>query len=96
MIDGILDAIVTILITPLQVVLIPIDALLAKIPILAQIPSYISPIVSWIGDIPKFIVYVLGVNPELWNALFLIVILQLTLLPAINVIKMIIAWIRGT
>lgn len=96
MIDSILDAIIPILIFPLQAALIPIDALLSKIPVLSDLPTYIAPLTSFVGGIPKFIVYILGVNPGLWNALFLIVILQLTVVPGINAGKKIINWIRGS
>jgi hypothetical protein len=92
--DFIIDAFVTLLILPLQVVLIPIDALLAKIPGISAIPQAINGILQFIGSIPSTMVSLTGINPFIWNSLFLVFLLFVGLAPAIQIIKKVWAWVR--
>ena len=92
--NPVIDALVTFLLLPLQLILIPIDAFLAKIPGLAAIPSAISNIGQYIGHFPSTIVNLIGVNPLLWNTVFLTFLLYITVVPAINLLKKIWAWFR--
>lgn len=94
MIPDILDILITVLILPLQVVLIPIDALLAKIPGIAAIPAAISGVLSFVGSIPSTIVSLTGIQPLVWNALFVIFVLYIGLAPAIQGVKKVWAWVR--
>jgi hypothetical protein len=88
------DVIVTLLFLPLQVILVPIDALLATIPGIGAVPSAISSIFSFIGSIPATIVKLSGASPILWNAMFIIFVLWIGLAPTINVFKKVWAWVR--
>lgn len=91
---AILDTIVNILFVPLQLVLLPIDALLAQIPGITVIPQSINYIVSFIGTIPETIVALFGISPFLWNAQFLLFIIYIGVLPLINGVKKIWEWVR--
>jgi len=83
-----------ILILPLQAVLIPVDMLLANIPGIGSVSSAISSIIALIGSMPSTIVNLFGINPFLWNALFLTFIAYVTFTPTIQMIKKIWAWVR--
>ena len=88
------DVIITILILPLQVVLLPIDALLAQIPGIGIVASSITQLTSFIGTIPETLVNLTGIAPLLWNVFFLTFILWLTATPTINMLKKVWAWVR--
>jgi len=90
MVEGLLD----ILILPLQLLLVPIDALLSQITGLNVIPQSINAITALIGNIPSTIVSLTGMSPFLFNSVILISILNLTAVPAINITKRIWAWVR--
>lgn len=90
----VLDVIVTILILPLQVVLIPIDALLAKIPGIAAVPSAINGIVTFVASVPSTLVNITGIHPLIWNALFVTFVLYIGLAPGIQGIKKVWSWVR--
>jgi hypothetical protein len=92
--DFIVDVLVTILLLPLQLVLVPIDALLAQIPGIGMVPSAINAMLGFVGSIPSLIVSITGVAPFLWNALFIVFVMYITLAPGIAVIKKIWAWVR--
>lgn len=83
-----------ILVIPLQLILIPVDALLSQIPGLSVIPVSINAIVSLVGNIPSTLVHITGTSPILWNATIIVLILNLTAIPAINIGKRIWAWVR--
>ena len=93
-IETITDALITIMLVPLQVVLIPIDALLAKIPGIAAVPSSISSILGVLGALPSTMVNITGINPLLWNVMLVTFTLFITLAPGINTIKKVWAWVR--
>ncbi len=88
------SVILDVLLLPLQLVLIPIDALLAQIPGIGQIPSYINSLFSLIGQLPATLVALTGIAPILWNVALLTFLVFFTLSPAINVFKKIWEWIR--
>jgi len=88
------DAIVNILFLPLQLILAPVDALLAQIPGIGQIPAAISSMGNFIGSIPSTLVSLFGINPIIWNSLFLTFVLFIGLAPAIQGVKKIWAWVR--
>ena len=90
----IVSIIVSVLLLPLQVILIPVDALLAQIPGIGIIPSAIIAVTTFIGSLPSTLVNVLGINPAIWNVFFLTFILYVTASPAISVIKKVWAWVR--
>lgn len=79
---------------PLQFILIPIDALLAQIPGIGMIPSFISNLFSFIGQIPQTLVSLTGLSPILWNLAIGAFLVFFTLSPAINIIKKIWAFVR--
>jgi hypothetical protein len=86
--------IVDILLIPLQFILIPLDALLSNIPGISAIPDALSSVLYVIGTIPSTMVVLLGANPILWNAVFLLFVLYIGAAPAIQLVKRIWAWIR--
>lgn len=90
MVEGLLE----ILLLPLQLLLIPVDALLNQIPGLSIIPVSIMAIVDLVGNIPSTLVYITGLSPILWNTTIFIMILNLTAIPAINMGKRVWAWVR--
>ena len=92
--DTIFTTIISILLVPLQLVLIPIDALLAQIPGLSAVPDAINAVVGFIGVLPATFVHLLGINPLLWNAIFITFLLYVSIAPGIQIIKKIIAWVR--
>lgn len=92
--DIIIDTLLTVLIAPLQLVLLPIDALLNNIPNIALIPQSISAITQFVGAIPSTIVKLTGASPVLWNLLIVTFVLYLTLTPSISVLKKVWAWVR--
>lgn len=79
---------------PLQFILIPIDALLAQIPGIGVIPSYINSLFSLIGSLPSTLVSLTGIAPLLWNIAIGVFVLFFTLSPSINIVKKIWAWLR--
>lgn len=79
---------------PLQLVLIPVDALLAQIPGIGLIPGYISSLFSFIGSVPQTIVALTGLSPLLWNLAIGTFVVFFTLSPTINIIKKLWAWLR--
>lgn len=79
---------------PLQLILVPVDALLAQIPGIGQIPSAINQLFSFIGTVPQTIVALTGLSPLLWNLAIGTFVLFFTLSPAINIVKKIWAWLR--
>ena len=89
-----LGLILDIALLPLQLVLIPIDSLLANIPGIGLIPSYIQSLFSFIGGIPQTLVALTGIAPLLWNIAIGTFILFFTLSPTINVVKKLWAWLR--
>lgn len=92
--DFVTDTIITILLLPLQAVLIPIDALLAKIPGIGAIPSAINGILQFVGSIPGTILNLTGINPILWNTMLSIFVLYIVLAPGIQGMKKVWAWVR--
>lgn len=92
--DFITDALITILLLPLQVLFIPIDFLLEQIPGISAIPDAISGVTTFIGAIPSLIISILGIEPLIWNALFMTFILYITAAPGIQLIKKVWAWVR--
>lgn len=93
-IGDIIQTIATILILPLQIVLLPIDMIFAQIPGISVIPSAVRSILAFIGSIPETIVYLFGINPILWNCIFLTFTFYITASPAIQIIKKVWAWVR--
>jgi hypothetical protein len=89
-----LDLITTVLLLPLQLILIPIDMFLNLIPNIEIVPQAISAIVGYIGFLPSTLVYLLGLSPFLWNAMFLTFILYITIAPSIQMGKKVWAWVR--
>lgn len=83
-----------VMLLPLQLILIPIDALIALIPGLDVVPGYITAISSFVGDIPSTIVNLSGVSPILWNAVFLMFLTYISLAPSVNLFKLIWRYIR--
>lgn len=92
--DFVVDILVNILILPIQVLLIPIDSVLAQIPGISIVPSALSGFSGFIGSIPQTIVSITGIYPQLWNMFFLSFILFMTVMPSINLIKKVWAWVR--
>jgi len=93
--DTIISNIITVLAMPLQLILIPFDMLLSQINGIEAIPQALSDITQFFTTIPETIVKLLGINPILWNGLFLTFVLYYTLAPSIQIVKKIVAWIRG-
>ena len=93
-VGDIIHTIATILILPLQIVLVPIDMIFAQIPGIGVIPSAIRSILTFIDSIPETIVYLLGINPILWNCIFIAFTLYITASPTIQIIKKVWAWVR--
>lgn len=89
-----LSVVLDVLLWPLQVVLIPVDALLAKIPGIGAVPHAINAVVSTVSYVPSTLVSIFGIQPILWNALFLIFILYIALAPSIQTIKKFYSWWR--
>lgn len=89
-----LSLILDVALLPLQVILIPIDALLAQIPGIGLIPGYIASLFSFIGSIPQTIVALTGIAPLLWNLAIGTFLVFFTLSPAINIVKKLWAWLR--
>lgn len=90
----IVDILVTILILPIQVILIPVDAVLAQIPGISVVPSSLNGFASFVGSIPQTVVSITGIHPQLWNMFFLSFILFISVMPSINMIKKVWAWVR--
>lgn len=88
------SVLIDIMILPLQLVLVPIDYLLANIPGIAAIPSAISGVLSLIGAIPSTLVYLFGINPLIWNSLIMTFLAYITFSPTIQFAKKIWAWVR--
>lgn len=86
--------IVDVLLLPLQLVLVPIDALLSHVPGLSAVPAAIGSIFLIIGSIPATIVGLIGLNPVLWNILVITFVLYITAAPGINLLKKMWAWVR--
>lgn len=86
--------ILDVLLLPLQLIMVPIDSLLAQIPGIGQIPSYIASFFSFIGNMPATVVRLTGIAPAIWNTALLVFLLFFTLSPSINVAKKIWAWVR--
>lgn len=91
--SDLIGALVTALLMPFQLVLVPIDNLLNNINGIEVIPNAISAFVGFVGSIPETIVSLFGLNPVLWNATLLVFVAYIGLAPAINGVKKIIAWI---
>lgn len=92
--DFITDVFITLLILPIQVILIPIDSVLAQIPNIGIIPSSLNAITSFIGSTPQTLVTFMGVSPHLWNSVFLIFVLYISASPTIQIVKKVWAWVR--
>jgi hypothetical protein len=92
--DFFMEIITTILLLPLQLILIPVDAFLAMIPGISAIPSAINYMVGFVGTMPSLLVNLSGVQPFLWNMLIISFIMFITATPAINGLKKIWAWVR--
>lgn len=90
----VLSVILDIFLLPLQVILIPIDALLAQIGGIGVIPSYINSLFTLIGTFPSTIVALTGIAPILWNTAIGTFLLFFTLSPSISIVKKIWAYIR--
>jgi len=91
--DFLLNAIVSALIMPFQLMLIPIDSVLSHINGIETIPNSISSILGYVGNIPQTLVNLFGLNPLLWNSLLLVFVAYLGLIPAVNGVKKIVAWL---
>lgn len=91
--SDIINALVTALLFPFQLILTPIDALLNNINGIEVIPNAISSVVSFVGSLPQTIVSLFGVSPLLWNATILVFVVYIGLAPTVNGVKKIIAWI---
>lgn len=89
------DGFITMLFLPLQVIFAPIDALLNQIPGISSISAYLSQFASFISTIPEFIVNFFGINPLLWNGVLIVFVLYLLIIPTINVVKVLLTWLRG-
>lgn len=92
--DFLTDALITILLLPLQMIFLPVDFLLDQIPGIAAVPDAISNVTQFIGSIPGTLVNILGIQPLIWNALFVTFVLYIGLAPAIQAIKKVWAWVR--
>lgn len=92
--DTVINTIIALLTLPLLVVMWPLDLLLQNIPGIEAVPSALSTIVGYIGAIPETMVNLLGINPYLWNAIFLLFLAYIGAAPAINLVKKVWAWIR--
>lgn len=88
------DILITILILPLQLVLVPLDALLAQIPGIGIVPSSFAGLTSFVGSLPSTMVNLVGLNPILWNMFFLTFVLYITASPTVSLVKKIWAWVR--
>jgi hypothetical protein len=92
--DFVTEIIVTILLLPLQLILIPIDAFLAQIPGIGSIPSAINTMVGFVGTLPGTLVRLLGIMPFMWNMLIVSYVLYIGITPGVNGLKKIWAWVR--
>lgn len=86
--------IIDVLLLPLQLVLVPIDALLSRIPGLSEVPAALGSVFSLIGLLPGTLVRLLAISPVLWNILVLTFVLYIGAAPAVNIFKKVWAWIR--
>lgn len=93
-IQSIPDLLIGFLFFVVHLVLVPIDLLLDKIPDIEVVPEAIANIVGFVGSVPATVVTLTGLNPFLWNAIFITFVLFIALAPAINAIKKIWAWVR--
>lgn len=89
-----IETILNVMLVPLQVILLPIDALISQIRGLELIPSLLNQLTDLFQNIPATFVHLIGVQPIIWNAFLTIFILDLTVVPSINILKRIWAWIR--
>lgn len=89
----IITALVSALLIPFQLVLVPIDTLLNNINGIDSIPSSISSITQFVGTLPQTLVVLTGANPFLWNTLFLVFVTYIAAAPAINGVKKIVDWV---
>jgi hypothetical protein len=92
--NDIINGAIAVLILPLQALLIPFDALLAQIPGIGIIPATLTSVLGYIGSLPSTLVSLSGINPIIWNALFLTFVLYFTSAPVIQFIKKVWAWVR--
>lgn len=92
--DVVLDGLMTLLILPLQLLMIPIDYLLSNIEGIEMIPDAITAVMDFIGSIPETLVTLMGINPVLWNVIFVLFVFYIGAAPSIQIIKKVWAWIR--
>lgn len=86
--------ILNVLLSPLQLILVPFDSLLAGIPGIGIIPASISSIIGFVGTFPQTLCTLFGISPVIWNALISVFIVNFTALPAIQLAKKVWAWVR--
>lgn len=93
-VPSVISVLLDVLLLPLQLVLAPIDMLLAQIPSVEEVPEALTAMVSFISTLPSTMVVLAGASPFLWNALFLVFLSYMGLAPAVNVLKRTWAWLR--
>ncbi len=93
--SAIFDAILTFFMTPIHLMLMPVDYLLRQIPGIQIIPDSIGAVAGYIGTIPSTIVSLTGISPIIWNAIISTLLLYFVAIPTINGIKKLLNWIRG-
>lgn len=92
--DEIINTIISLLSLPLFLIMTPLDYLLDKIPGIDIIPTAISSVAVYIGSLPSTVVSLFGMNPYLWNAIFVTFVTYLLAVPSINLIKKVWAFFR--
>lgn len=90
----VIDVILTVFLLPLQLILLPFDLLLSRIPDIGLIPTTLTSVISYIGQLPTTLVHISGVNPILWNITVTIFLLFVSGVPIINMFKKIWAFLR--
>lgn len=90
----IVDLIFTILLLPFQLIAAPVDLLLSQFPGLESIPNTLSSVTGYLTHVPETLLYLTGISPVIWNALFLVTISYMTYVPAINAVKKIKMWVH--
>lgn len=93
-IGNIVGMVINVLMIPIHFILAPIDMFLDQLPGIKVVPDSISAITGLIGSLPSTMVNLIGLSPILWNILFTSFVLFVTLVPAINALKKVWAWIR--